>query len=108
MVNGGQLRYNNHDLLRKNINSIQKRCTKTDSLKCWKCGLNIRINVDFVCNECNALQKPHTTNYFSLFGIQENYNLNQKELRTKYRKLQSILHPDKFSNKYITNSLSNT
>lgn len=39
-----------------------------------------------------------TRNYFELFGIAENFSINQEQLAEKYRSFQSELHPDRFAN----------
>jgi molecular chaperone HscB len=39
-----------------------------------------------------------TRNYFELFGIAENFSINQERLAEKYRSFQSALHPDRFVN----------
>ena len=38
-----------------------------------------------------------TRNYFELFGFSESFDIDQDELATKYRSLQSALHPDRFA-----------
>ena len=40
-----------------------------------------------------------TRNYFELFGFPESFAMDQKELVTRYRAFQSILHPDRYSGK---------
>lgn len=37
-------------------------------------------------------------NYFEIFGIPVSFELDQQRLAEAYRKLQSTVHPDKFSN----------
>ncbi|PSN53051.1 hypothetical protein C0J52_03968 [Blattella germanica] len=65
---------------------------------CWKCGSGPVSGL--FCNQCNTLQKPEQkTNYFSLMGIKEEYKIDDRQLTTKFRKLQNILHPDRFSTK---------
>ncbi|KAJ8929653.1 hypothetical protein NQ314_017636 [Rhamnusium bicolor] len=67
---------------------------------CWNCGAE-RKNISLVfCEKCNMIQNPHEKeNYFKVFDIQEKFNIDQQLLRSKFRKLQSLLHPDKFSNR---------
>lgn len=40
-----------------------------------------------------------TQNYFELFGLPIDLNVDQSELQSRYRHLQTQFHPDKFSNK---------
>jgi predicted nucleic acid-binding Zn ribbon protein len=64
---------------------------------CWKCGSEIP-NSNLFCSQCSTLQKPdESKNYFDVLCIQEGFEIEDKELTTKYRKLQNVLHPDRFS-----------
>ena len=40
----------------------------------------------------------NTRNYFEIFGFPESYDLDLTELSSRFRKLQSAVHPDKFAN----------
>lgn len=76
------------------------RFMQTSTLKCWNCGSNRRAITDLTCDKCNVIQQPPSDkNYFKVFNIQEDFDIDQKWLTTRYRELQAILHPDKFSNK---------
>ena len=37
----------------------------------------------------------NTQNYFEIFGVPEFYDLDLAELSSRFRKLQSAIHPDK-------------
>lgn len=66
---------------------------------CWKCGLERKNTKTVFCEECKVIQAPHDSkNYFKVFNLDEKFDIDTKELRDKYRKMQSYLHPDKFSN----------
>jgi hypothetical protein len=66
--------------------------------KCWKC--NYPHKSDFFCSKCKALQKlPTDLNYFDIIGIKKDYEITTVDIQTKYRQLQSLLHPDKFGQK---------
>lgn len=68
-------------------------------LECWKCGCEIQAS-SLICSRCNTLQKPDkSNNYFDVLDIKEGFEVEDRELRTKYRKLQNVLHPDRFSAK---------
>ncbi|KAF2885334.1 hypothetical protein ILUMI_20803 [Ignelater luminosus] len=76
------------------------RFMQTSTLKCWNCGSNRGAITDLTCDKCNVIQHPPSDgNYFKVFNIQEDFDIDQKWLTTRYRELQAILHPDKFSNK---------
>lgn len=75
----------------------------TSLLKCWKCGIERKNVSDLFCESCHSIQNPHEkSNYFKVFNVDVTYDVNQKDLTNTYRKMQSLLHPDKFSNKYFT------
>lgn len=38
-----------------------------------------------------------TQDYFSLFGLQESFDLDLADLSSRYRELQNTVHPDKFA-----------
>lgn len=38
-------------------------------------------------------------NYFELFGIPKSFSVDETILRRKYKDLQKLLHPDKYSSK---------
>ena len=74
-------------------------CKNSYLLQCWKCGSKSQDSSLF-CKECNSIKKPNiNSSYFDLFGVKHRYEINEKELATKYRKMQNVLHPDRFSTK---------
>jgi hypothetical protein len=83
---------------------LRSNCSR---LECWKCGCEIRAS-NLICSRCNTLQKPDKSNsYFDVLGIKEGFEVEDRELRTKYRKLQNVLHPDRFSGKNAVRCYSN-
>ncbi|KAG7201742.1 hypothetical protein KM043_004464 [Ampulex compressa] len=44
-------------------------------------------------------EPPENLNYFDIIGINKSYDVTIKEIHDKYRELQKLLHPDKFSTK---------
>lgn len=68
--------------------------------ECWKCGTNIEPDMEQYFCVCGVVQPPlKTRSYFQIFGIEESFDLDPKKLRTKYQKLQTLLHPDRYSQK---------
>lgn len=66
--------------------------------KCWNC--NFVYKSDLFCSQCKSLQEmPENLNYFDILGVKFSYNVNNNEVHDKYRQLQKMLHPDRFSNK---------
>lgn len=74
--------------------------TETKNLfNCWKCNSSLK-DFALVCDNCATIQKPPSkTNYFSILNLNVNFDVDPKQLTHKYRKMQSVLHPDKFVNK---------
>ncbi|XP_054006801.1 iron-sulfur cluster co-chaperone protein HscB [Hylaeus anthracinus] len=67
-------------------------------LKCWNC--NFTYKSDLFCSKCKVLQEaPENITYFDIIGIPQSYDVQIKEIQKKYKELQKLLHPDKFSNK---------
>ncbi|KAJ8985187.1 hypothetical protein NQ317_018216 [Molorchus minor] len=74
-----------------------KRCSTNI---CWKCGAHREDAPQVFCDKCNVIQRPHQQeNYFKVFDLDENFDVDRQILRNRFRKLQSLLHPDKFSNR---------
>lgn len=66
---------------------------------CWNCTHNIHAGTIF-CKSCNSLQPvDKSRGLFGIIGIESSFKINPQELKQKYRDLQSVLHPDKFSSK---------
>lgn len=66
---------------------------------CWKCGTESQ-NFSIFCAKCNVIQKPlNKGNCFKILGINEAFDVDLKMLTKKYRQMQSVLHPDKYSTK---------
>eukprot|EP00126_Sphaerothecum_destruens_P003015 Sdes_comp16490_c0_seq1m5808 len=61
--------------------------------------LNSTFN--FFCNHCNVIQPPPTfpggISHFELFNLRESFEIDLNLLETRYKNLQRLLHPDKFS-----------
>lgn len=75
---------------------------RTDSNKCWKCGIDKKLLTELFCEECSVIQGPFDRdNYFRVLDVDESFTVDAHELKTKYRQLQTLLHPDKFSNRPV-------
>lgn len=71
--------------------------------RCWNCD---EPSPQVFCQSCNCLQKPNlNNNYFQLLGVDQDFNVSEIALSKKYKDLQKVLHPDKFSNKYVTHNI---
>lgn len=97
--------YHNGNILKRitnyNFNYIlTKRYAQNKPLKCWQCGIEKKNVTELFCEQCHHIQNPQDkNNYFKVFEMEEQFDVDQKVLREKYRKMQSMLHPDKFTTK---------
>lgn len=67
---------------------------------CWKCGKQNEAEIGFLCRHCGVIREINLDiNYFRLFGLDAEYALNSAALTSKFRYLQSQVHPDKFADK---------
>jgi len=68
---------------------------------CEKCHLK-SLDVKIVCKACKGFRKTYNiikdVNYFSLFGISKDFNIDKKTLDSKFKNLQKDYHPDMFHN----------
>ena len=75
------------------------------SRRCWKCGKKICQGCTLFCSSssCEAIQglDKDRCNYFSLFGMDEKFDLDEVNLEASFKNLQRQLHPDKFAMKSI-------
>lgn len=78
--------------------SNKSQYSSDSPLKCWNC--NFVYKSDLFCSECKVLQEPpENFTYFDIMGIPKSYDVTVAEVQKKYKELQKLLHPDKFSNK---------
>lgn len=73
--------------------------------KCWNCHTMLNTKPIFFCTNCSIIQSSdqQNFNYFELFNIKEQYEIDTRQLTSNFRKLQNLMHPDKFSNKTEVN-----
>lgn len=68
--------------------------------KCWNCGRTTDPSEELFFCKCGVVQTPADgMTYFTLFGIDQNFEIDIKKLSEEYKNLQKRLHPDMFSNK---------
>lgn len=73
--------------------------------KCWNCQTVLNAKPSLFCSGCSLIQSAERQNfnYFELFNVDQRFNIDTGQLTTNFRKLQSLTHPDKFSNKTEVN-----
>ena len=81
---------------------------------CWKCGQGVSCSHGLFCEGCGTVQPPAAvpTNAYALLvdsaglepgqestdsGQALKFDINMRELERRYKDLQRVLHPDKFS-----------
>ncbi|XP_014230543.1 iron-sulfur cluster co-chaperone protein HscB, mitochondrial [Trichogramma pretiosum] len=66
--------------------------------KCWQCDFPHKS--ELFCSKCKALQKlPQEMNYFDIIGVEKSFDIDVNTVKQKYKKLQGLLHPDKYGQK---------
>ncbi|VWU49176.1 chaperone, putative [Hepatocystis sp. ex Piliocolobus tephrosceles] len=90
-------------------NSENKKCDelnnnrngKIKKMKCHNCHIDLNLDVvPFSCQSCKALLNVDVFklfNFFELFGIEANFEIDKNYLKTKFNDTQKIYHPDKHS-----------
>lgn len=65
--------------------------------RCWKCNAVV-IERDLVCMSCGCVQEPkQNLNHFEIFKETAHFDIDSRNLKVKFRRLQTLLHPDKFA-----------
>ncbi|KAK7116242.1 hypothetical protein V1264_001959 [Littorina saxatilis] len=71
--------------------------------KCWKCGTETDPMKELFFCTCGIVQSPaDQLTFFTLFNIDESFDVDLKKLGEMYKDLQKKLHPDRFSQKSET------
>ncbi|XP_055598618.1 iron-sulfur cluster co-chaperone protein HscB [Uranotaenia lowii] len=71
----------------------------SSSKSCWSCSRSVVVKDKFFCSSCGSLLAVQNQDYFTLLDIPKTFELDSTSLTTSFRRLQSVLHPDKFSQK---------
>lgn len=67
--------------------------------RCWKCNAVITER-DLVCMSCGCVQEPkQNLNNFEIFKETPQFDIDSRNLTVKFRRLQNLLHPDKFASR---------
>jgi molecular chaperone HscB len=62
--------------------------------------VTVDLNKVLFCDYCEVVQKPnYDADYFSIFGMRKDFELDNRKLTKNFRLLQMQLHPDRFSQK---------
>jgi molecular chaperone HscB len=63
---------------------------------CWSCSIGHNDSTLF-CPHCSKIQPPPGGDYFSVFGLEPNLNLDLLKLEHEFHRLSRKLHPDRFA-----------
>jgi molecular chaperone HscB len=63
---------------------------------CWSCSIGHNDSTLF-CPHCSKIQPPPGGDYFSVFGLKPQLNLNLPALEQEFHRLSRKLHPDRFA-----------
>ncbi|EDV40027.2 uncharacterized protein Dana_GF24163 [Drosophila ananassae] len=67
---------------------------------CWNCQKKSELKNNMICSDCGHLQDVDATiNYFDLLSFPTKFPVEPQKLTKSFRQLQTLVHPDKFSNK---------
>jgi len=81
---------------------LQRLCLQTrllSTISCSKCGEYLSQS-HIICPKCNAIRRINpSTNFFELLNVEKAYKIDLQKLQKEFRHLQTLVHPDKFSNK---------
>jgi len=85
-----------------NSSSHHRHYSSTSSLPphCWRCNTSLTDSSDlFFCHQCKAVQPSNPSiDPFTLLGYPTpTFSINTTDLEARYKSLQRLLHPDKFS-----------
>ncbi|XP_037935638.1 iron-sulfur cluster co-chaperone protein HscB-like isoform X2 [Teleopsis dalmanni] len=71
-----------------------------EAVGCWNCKKTGERKHYMLCEECGFLQDVDMEiNYFDLLNFPKSFEIERQKLTQQFRKLQTLVHPDKFSNK---------
>ncbi len=63
---------------------------------CWSCSV-AHNDATLFCPHCSKIQPPPGGDYFSVFGLEPQLNLDLGMLEHQFHKLSRKLHPDRFA-----------
>jgi molecular chaperone HscB len=63
---------------------------------CWSCAVAHNESTLF-CPHCSKIQPPPGGDYFSVFGLEQNLNVDLSALEHEFHRLSRKVHPDRFA-----------
>ena len=65
-------------------------------VSCWSCAVAHNESTLF-CPHCSKIQPPPGGDYFSVFGLKPQLNIDLAALEHEFHRLSRKLHPDRFA-----------
>ncbi|KAK4272658.1 hypothetical protein QN277_021179 [Acacia crassicarpa] len=76
----------------KSVCSVSSQKIET---RCWNCHATPESAPFLVCQSCRSIQPADKSiDYFDIFGLEKNYDIEVSTLEGKYKNWQKKLHPD--------------
>jgi molecular chaperone HscB len=70
--------------------------TTSDPAACWACRAALTSST-LLCPACGKVQPASSANYFQVFGLARQLNLDTGALEREFHRLSRRLHPDRFA-----------
>ncbi|KAL5739856.1 hypothetical protein ACOSP7_028751 [Xanthoceras sorbifolium] len=68
---------------------------KPNNSTCWNCNAVPKAAPFLFCESCRSVQPlDHSVDYFQIYGLDKNYEIDDENLEGKYKDWQKKLHPD--------------
>ncbi|XP_043646418.1 iron-sulfur cluster co-chaperone protein HscB isoform X1 [Drosophila teissieri] len=109
VINGlkSAVKATNYTTLARNANQFKQfRLPETRQFSvesapaCWNCQKKSELKQNMICSDCGHLQDVNSgINYFKLLSFPIEFSLESQKLTRSFRLLQTIVHPDKYSNR---------
>jgi len=75
---------------------VAKAFSSSAGVICWSCQK--AAGDGMVCLHCQAVQPPDVkANYFRVFGIPAQFEVDSAQLEQRYKDMTKVLHPDRFA-----------
>ncbi|XP_028784882.1 iron-sulfur cluster co-chaperone protein HscB homolog [Neltuma alba] len=81
--------------VRVSIRSVCSASSQKIESRCWNCHAIPESAPFLVCQSCRSIQPvDKSIDYFDIFGLEKNYDIEVKNLEGEYKNWQKKIHPD--------------
>ncbi|CAJ0602793.1 unnamed protein product [Cylicocyclus nassatus] len=82
----------------RSCGKIASGCARPEETNCWNCRDAVNCTEKFFCDHCHSIQPPPPSqNMFEYLGFPVSFEIEDSELKKRFRELQATVHPDKFT-----------